>query len=168
VTLDEWHEVLATEPATPNQVGRIRAEFGRLGLTDRAGRLAITAALAGLDDLGSTRDLTLGQAGRLCGMLPHVASRGELLAAAGLGSEGHAPEAAEQPAVTLIEVIRDLIVQIYAAQRADSAGRESPPFFGAPSPPHQTALFVPNNRRSERGKNDVPSPESQQARPVRP
>lgn len=125
--LEEWRQVQETESASPNQVGRIVAEFERLGFgeADRAGRLAVTAALAGLDRLGSTRDLTLGQAGKLCGMLPRIASRDELPAAAGAAAD-QAPEAAGpddnggqgdgQPAgPTLAEAIRDLIVQIYAA-----------------------------------------------------
>ena len=54
-------------PCTPNQWGRVRREFERLGLADRTERLALTAQLVGLDGaaLGSTRDLDAGAAGRV-------------------------------------------------------------------------------------------------------
>jgi hypothetical protein len=125
--LDEWHAVLATEPATPYQRGAIMGEFERLGYgrADRAERLAVCAALLDLDDLGSTAHLVMGQAGQLYRLLLGIAGRAELLAAAGLDGEDQAPgvaeladdgaQADEQPAgVTLAAVIRDLIVQIYA------------------------------------------------------
>jgi hypothetical protein len=75
---DEWNQVLDTAPATPNQRGAIMREFARLGITDRAERLAITAGLLGIVDLASTHDLTMGQAGRLVGMLPGIDDRNEL------------------------------------------------------------------------------------------
>jgi len=96
MNLEEWREVQATEPATPKQVGAIRGQFMRLGFgeADRAGRLAICAALAGLDQLRSTCDLTIGQAGQLYRRLDGIGSRGELLAAAGLDEhdQGQAAE----------------------------------------------------------------------------
>jgi hypothetical protein len=81
---------LETEPATPNQVGVIRREFGRLGLgaDGRAERLAISAALLGLGGLDSTRDLTMGEAGRLYRMLLDFRHRDELATAVDLGGEG--------------------------------------------------------------------------------
>jgi hypothetical protein len=58
-------------PATPNQWGRVLREFGRLGLADRGQRLCLTAQLAGRGaaDLGSTRDLSAGEAGRVVRVL---------------------------------------------------------------------------------------------------
>jgi hypothetical protein len=92
--LDEWHAVLATAPATPNQRGAIMREFERLGFgeADRAERLAICAALAGLENLGSTADLRMGEAGQVYRVLLAVGDRGELLAAAGTGGEDQAAE----------------------------------------------------------------------------
>jgi protein gp37 len=43
MTREEWDQVLATEPATPNQVGSIVSECERLGLGDRDERLAACA-----------------------------------------------------------------------------------------------------------------------------
>jgi len=81
--LDQWHEVLATEPATANQVGAIHQEFMRLGFaeTERAERLAASAALLQLPELRSTSDLTRGSAGYLLRMLQGFRDRGELAAA---------------------------------------------------------------------------------------
>ena len=92
--LDEWHHVLATEPATPNQRGVIMREFERLGFgeADRAERLAICAALAGLENLGSTADLRMGEAGQVYRVLLGVADRDELRAAAGVVDEDQAHE----------------------------------------------------------------------------
>jgi hypothetical protein len=89
VKLDQWHAVLATAPVTPNQRGAIMREFERLGFgeADRAERLAICAALAGLEHLGSTADLRMGEAGQIYRALLDVGDRGELLAAAGLGDD---------------------------------------------------------------------------------
>lgn len=82
MTRDEWNAVLATKPATPNQVGAILREFARLGYrdADRAGRLAVSAAMLGLDELASTTDLVMGDAGRLLCMLRDIRDRGELTA----------------------------------------------------------------------------------------
>ena len=81
MTLEEWHEVLATEPATPRQVGAVMGEMHRLGLADpadRAERLAVCAELLGLDDLASTRDLTMGEAGELLRLLQDCRMRAGL------------------------------------------------------------------------------------------
>lgn len=75
---DEYLVVLATEPATATQVGAIIGEFGRLGVDDRAERLAITAALLGLENVSSTTDLVMGDAGRLVAMLRRTHDRAEL------------------------------------------------------------------------------------------
>ncbi len=109
MTRDEYLAVLAETPATPNQVGAIVHECERLGLADRAERLAITAALAGLDELASTRDLTMGEAGRLCRMLPLVADRAELLAEL-LAARSECPV----PLMTLVQVIALALVQLRA------------------------------------------------------
>ena len=77
---DEYLEMLATEPATPNQRGAIMGEFARLGVTDRGERLAACAALLGLGELGSTADLVMGEAGRLVNLLQRLRDRAELLA----------------------------------------------------------------------------------------
>jgi hypothetical protein len=91
MNLAEWHQVLATELATPNQVGAVQGHFERLGFRrylsprrpgDRAERLAISAELLGLDELESSRQLTQGQAGRLLRLLQDCPDRASLLAAA--------------------------------------------------------------------------------------
>jgi hypothetical protein len=93
MTKDEWNAVLETESATPKQVGVVRREFERLGFkeVDRAERLAISAALVGLDSLTSTKDLTMGQAGKLYSTLIGVANRDELQAAARIGDADDGP-----------------------------------------------------------------------------
>jgi len=71
-TLTEYRTRLGTEPLTLNQLGRIHAEFYRLGFhvsADRAERLRLTAALARVPTIGSTKDLTMGEAGRTVGAL---------------------------------------------------------------------------------------------------
>ncbi len=52
MTRDEWNQVLATKQATPRQRGAVMREFGRLGVVDRAERLAISAELLGLGEIG--------------------------------------------------------------------------------------------------------------------
>jgi hypothetical protein len=78
MTRVEYLEMLATEPATPMQVGAIMGEFDRLGVADRAERLALSAELLGLDELDSTTDLVMGEAGRLVGILRSTRDRAEL------------------------------------------------------------------------------------------
>jgi hypothetical protein len=72
-TREEWKAELAEHPVTPNQLGRLHREFARLGYrpADRDARLATCAALLGLDDLATMKDLRQGQAGQLVGMLGH-------------------------------------------------------------------------------------------------
>lgn len=57
-------------------------EFARLGWPegDRAGRLAACALLLGLDGLGSSRDLSMGQAGYLARLLAGMPDAGGLAA----------------------------------------------------------------------------------------
>ncbi|HXL96632.1 MAG TPA: hypothetical protein VN969_47605 [Streptosporangiaceae bacterium] len=88
--LEQWRTVLATEPATLNQVGKIHREFGRLGFgeDDRPERLEICARLLDLEELGSLRDLTMGDAGRLISILVGVRDRAHL---AGLLTEPDSP-----------------------------------------------------------------------------
>jgi hypothetical protein len=82
MTLDEWHQVLATEPATPRQLGAVLHQFERLGYQDnrwdRPARLAAAAALLHLGQLDSTRQLTMGQAGQLLHALQGFRSRAQL------------------------------------------------------------------------------------------
>ncbi|MGA2828445.1 MAG: hypothetical protein ABSF03_20265 [Streptosporangiaceae bacterium] len=110
---------LETESATANQVGVIRYEFERLDFTgdDRAERLAACAALLGLGELASTKDLTKGQAGQLYRMLLDFRDRDELAAAADLGNEdrGDVPVPASD-GVSLAEVIL-LAVAVWRAFR---------------------------------------------------
>lgn len=78
---DEWNDLMATERITRNQRGAIMREFDRLGFhykRDRADRLAVCAALLGIDGLDSTDDLTQGQAGQLVNALQRTATRAEL------------------------------------------------------------------------------------------
>jgi hypothetical protein len=88
MTKDEWRAVAESAPATPNQVGAIRREFRRLGFgpTDRAERLRITGQLAQADcQPATTKDLTMGQAGRVVGALTGCRSLPDLYAAADPG-----------------------------------------------------------------------------------
>jgi hypothetical protein len=71
-TLAEYRARLGREPLTSNQLGHVHREFGRLGFTeaDRAERLRITATLARVPgQLASTKNLTMGQAGRVVGLM---------------------------------------------------------------------------------------------------
>lgn len=139
MTWPEWCAYAESTPATPDQVGTVAGHMERLGYTDRAERLAVTARLLGLAELGSTRDLTLGQAGRLCRLLPGVRDRAELDTA--VANEDQADEdqadtadrAGEPAGMTLAEAIRQAILawlairgdlsRIASAQRgADVAG----------------------------------------------
>jgi hypothetical protein len=72
-------EMLESTPASRAQVGAILGEFQRhLGIRRRNERLSISAALLDLDDLGSTWDLTMGQAGKLLHLLRATEDRAEL------------------------------------------------------------------------------------------
>lgn len=82
-TLAEYRARLDREPLTSNQLGRIHREFERLGFTpaDRAERLRITATLARVPgQLATTKDLTMGQAGRVVGLMTGCGTAGELYA----------------------------------------------------------------------------------------
>ena len=133
---DEYLALLETESLTPNQRGAIMGEFGRLGfhhLRHRAERLAVCAALLGIDDLGSTADLTQGQAGQLLNILRHTTDRTALLQAAAVPAadgkpavehrgqdrdgEPVAPATAVSEQVTWPEVFIWIVAAIWAAVR---------------------------------------------------
>lgn len=69
---------LATQPATRAQVGAVIGEFERLGIHGRGQRLMITAALLGHDELASTGELMMGEAGKLVGILRAIPDIPEL------------------------------------------------------------------------------------------
>jgi hypothetical protein len=113
VRLEDWHEVLASEPTTSNQRGAIMREFGRLGFgeDDRAARLAASAALLELDELDTTSDLTMGQAGQLIRVLRQYAHRGELPEASSAVTAGSAGAPARPGGgMRLSELVRTLTV----------------------------------------------------------
>jgi hypothetical protein len=125
MTRDEWKAVLAAEPATPAQRGAIMREFGRLGFgeADRGERLAISAAIVGLDTLGSVRDLTMGEAGRLVRALLAASDRGELPAPESPAAAGSS-DAETRPAarVGLAELIKAIAVALAVPFAPAAAG----------------------------------------------
>lgn len=127
MTRDEYLAVLATEPATANQRGRIMAECDRLGLTDRAERLAVLAELLDIDELDTTAELVMGQAGYLVHLLQRTSGRAELpgiaAAAADVDDQG-----GEQPAAESL-TIAGLLMQIAVALWR---------IFGTPAEPAKT------------------------------
>lgn len=115
MTRDEWNSHAETAPLTPDQRGAILGHCDRLGLADRCERLAVLAELLGLDNLESTADLTLGQAGRLVNLLQHTRDRGELLelaAAAAHDGQGDATAAAVKP-VTLADALGQITLALW-------------------------------------------------------
>lgn len=68
-SLADYRARLDTEPLTANQLGAIHREFRRIGFRGaavRAERLRLTAILAGRPgELATTKDLTMGEAGRV-------------------------------------------------------------------------------------------------------
>lgn len=125
MNLAEFHIRLASEPATWNQRGRIMAECARLGLDDRAGRLAVCAVLAGLDELDSTRDLVMGDAGLIVRTLTEAASRDDLPAVRG---EPDAPLPAAVPRCTWANAITAMVQAFAAIQNsAFKTTREATP-----------------------------------------
>ena len=140
MTRDEWNQVLATEPATSNQLGAIMREFTRLGFgdADRAERLAVCAELLELDELGSSGDLTMGQAGMLVNVLQHTRTAAELADITAAPDDPH-DQAAEpdfgdadedrtgSERVTWPEAIARIAAVIYTAYQGNaSAGRGGP------------------------------------------
>lgn len=116
MTLDEWYAYISAAPATSYQRGRIMAECSRLGIGDRAERLAICAQIAGLGELDSTRDLVWGDAGRIVRVLLDAGDRAELLDAAEVDDDQADPAGdRERPSgPTLGEAIRQLILCLHA------------------------------------------------------
>jgi hypothetical protein len=78
--MEEWHEVLATVPATATQIGAVHGEYRRLGYSDddRAAKLAVSAALLDLNGLTSHNELMMGQAGLLLSTLRAIGNRAQL------------------------------------------------------------------------------------------
>jgi hypothetical protein len=89
---DEWNGELELRPLTPNQRGAVMREFARLGIADRAERLAAIAALLGIDALGSTGELTQGQAGQLVNTLERITDPAELPQVAAVREIGDSPD----------------------------------------------------------------------------
>lgn len=96
---------------TPRQWGAIRGEFRRLLVADRSVRLGLTARLLGLPPVESTRDLSMGDAGRLVAMLRGCESPAEL-----------ARLAAAHP--TLAELLGEIAAALIQAL---AGGRPRPP-----------------------------------------
>src|SRR5579859_1671348 len=116
MTRDEWLVVLATEPATAVQRGAVMGEFHRLGLDGpgaRSERLAICAALLGIADLGSTRELVMGQAGQLVLALRQIPSRGDLPAALAAARQRGADQAGDRmPYVSAGSLLRSVAAML--------------------------------------------------------
>jgi hypothetical protein len=84
-TLAEYRARLDREPLTRNQLGAIHREFDRLGFhvtADRDERLRLTAVLARSGPIGTTKDLAMGEAGRVVGILTGCQTARELYAIA--------------------------------------------------------------------------------------
>jgi hypothetical protein len=129
MTRDEWLVVLATEPATAAQRGAVMGEFQRLGLAgpgDRPERLAVCAALLGIDRLGSTRELVMGQAGQLVHALRHVPARADLAAVVAARKR-----AADQAAARAAPVSAAAMLRAVAAAMAGCPGQVSAAALGA-------------------------------------
>jgi hypothetical protein len=116
---DEWHAMLATEPASSTQVGAVRGEFARLGFrqADRAERLAVSAALVGRDRLESTADLVMGEAGQLIKALRQFRDRDELATAAASSAERQSAGLDRPEAVSLASAIARAAMLAAAAWR---------------------------------------------------
>jgi hypothetical protein len=103
-------------------------ECDRLGLDDRAERLAVCAALLGVDELGSTRDLVMGQAGQLLNILQRTRDRGDLpdVTPAADGDEDQGDEQVGEDRITIPEAIIRIMVMVHMAyrekDRADTSG----------------------------------------------
>lgn len=115
MTRDEWFVVLDSEPVTPNQRGAIMRECDRLGIVGRAERLAALAALAGLDALGSTADLTMGQAGQIVNALQRTRDRAELPDAARVDDERQGDDEPAGEQISIAEALRRIALMLYVA-----------------------------------------------------
>jgi hypothetical protein len=138
----EYLAMLENEPATPNQRGAIMRECDRLGLADRAERLATCAALLDLDALGSTAELTMGQGGKLVNALQSTRDRADLpdmTTAAGPGDGGQG-EDGPGDGISAAEAITRIIVMIATAVR-DFRSASRPMSAGiSRDSPHEEAL----------------------------
>lgn len=126
--------MLATEPATTAQVAAVVAEFGRLGVRDRAGRLAISADLLGLDHLESTRHLVMGDAGRLIAILRNVEDRSGLPAVivpARAAADGRDRNRGASRPVALADVLGQLGMVLTVVFASPDARVRKPPKLGA-------------------------------------
>lgn len=135
---EDWYDHIESVPVTGNQLGRIIAEYRRLGLggaEDRAGRLAITAALAGTGELDSTRDLTQGQAGRVVHALLGCPDQASLYAAAGLGADRQAAGEPDRDGISLGKAIILAIAVIIDAWHKPNASTGAQNFAAHPAAP---------------------------------
>lgn len=132
MTREEWLAVLDSEPATPNQRGAIMRECNRLELVDRDERLAVLAAMLGLDGLASTGDLTMGQAGQLVNALQRTRDRAELPEADDGGDEhqadspGHVGCRDGEPGaapVSIAEALRRIALILCSASYGSGRGK---------------------------------------------
>jgi hypothetical protein len=115
--LNEWRAVQATELATPGQLGRIMRECHRLGYRDRcdrAARLAALAAVLGLGRIGSTRELTMGQAGQLIRILTSCSGRAEFETRLRRRSDAAPRRSAQHPDLVPLLVRRMLAASLSA------------------------------------------------------
>ena len=117
---DDWHAILASEPATPRQRGALMREFGRLGYRDcdRAERLAAAANLLGIANLDSVHDLLMGQAGYLLHVLPEFPDRAALEAE--LAPLPPAPPAQPSPPSRLSTLPHEFLAAYLAWRRLDA------------------------------------------------
>lgn len=107
MTREEWLAVLDSEPVTPNQRGAIMRECSRLGITGRAERLAILAAMLGFDALESTADLTQGQGGYLVRALSEAGERADLPTVPSISGQDDEPE---EDRMSLIDVLLQIVI----------------------------------------------------------
>lgn len=131
MTRDEYLAMLESDPVTPGQRGAIMRECDRLGLTDRAERLAILAELLDLDALGSTGELTMGQAGKLVNVLQNTRDRADLpeIAEAGdVGGQDHGDAGGgdgDGEFISVAEAIGQIMLMIAVAVHGRDAAGES-------------------------------------------
>lgn len=114
--LTDYRTRLSMEPLTRNQLGAIHREFYRLGFhvsADRAERLRITAALARFPGaLASTKDLTMGEAGRVVGLMSGCGTARDLYALA----EPEPEPRAAVPAGTIAQAFAMFLIAWNAAK----------------------------------------------------
>jgi hypothetical protein len=100
-------------------------EFARLGVTDRAERLAVSAALLNLADLDTTSHLTMGDAGRLLSALQHTVGRAELPVLTAVDEvDDQSAEQAGGRTITWPEVIAQIIATALGVLAEPTAAAE--------------------------------------------